>query len=107
MLPHSGNEYQETGFCSRCTDEFRAYEGKIMLKKGKKVEIDRVAQAVFDAGFSVRYLYADLLIDNSVTATGSCINYKGDQYVITNASNASSRRNRETDIHRKEIHVEK
>ena len=62
-------------------------EGKIILKKDKKADIEKIAQAVFDAGFSVRYLYADLLVDKSVTASTSCINYKGDQYVITNASN--------------------
>ncbi len=61
-------------------------EGKIILKKDKKADMEKIAQAVIDAGFSVRYLYADLLIDKSVIASGACINYKGDLYVITNAS---------------------
>lgn len=60
-------------------------EGKIMLKKNRKADIDKIAQAVVNAGFSVRYLQADLNIDNSVTTTGSCINYKGDEYVFTAA----------------------
>jgi len=60
-------------------------EGKIVLKKNKKADMDKIAQAVINAGFSVRYLQADLVVDNSVTSTGSCINYKGDQYVLTAA----------------------
>jgi len=60
-------------------------EGKIILRKNKKADIEKIAQAVFNAGFSVRYLQADLLVDNSVTTSGSCINIKGDQYVFTAA----------------------
>src|ERR1700744_1730275 len=54
-------------------------EGKIILKKDKKADMDKVAQAVVNAGFSVRYLQADLAVDNSITTTGQCFNYKGDQ----------------------------
>ena len=60
-------------------------EGKIILKKNKKADIDRIAQAVFDAGFSVRFLRADFTVDNSVATSGSCFNYKGDEYVFTQA----------------------
>ncbi len=58
-------------------------EGKIVLKKNKKADMDKIAQAVVNAGFSVRYLQADLNIDNSVSASGTCFNYNGDQYVLT------------------------
>lgn len=57
-------------------------EGKIILKKNKKADIDKIAQAVFDAGFSVRYLQADIMIDNSATETGTCFKYKGDEFVF-------------------------
>ncbi len=60
-------------------------EGKIVLKKNKKADIDKIAQAVVNAGFSVRYLQADLHVDNSVVTSGSCFNYNGDQYVFTDA----------------------
>ena len=60
-------------------------EGKVILKKNKKPDIERVAQAVFDAGFSVRYLRADLTIDHSVTQSGACFRYMGDQYVFAQA----------------------
>lgn len=55
-------------------------EGKILLKKDKKADMEKIAQAVIDAGFSVRYFDADLGIDGAVTLSGSCIVYKGDGY---------------------------
>jgi len=58
-------------------------EGKIILKKNKKADIEKIAQAVFDAGFSVRYLLADLMVDHSVTQTDKCFRYMGDEYVFT------------------------
>jgi hypothetical protein len=60
-------------------------EGKIILKKNKKADIEKIAQAVVDAGFSVRNLQADFNVDNSVTQSGACFNYKGDQYVFAQA----------------------
>ena len=63
-------------------------EGKIVLKKNKKTDMDKIAQAVVNAGFSVRYLQADLHVDNSVVTSGSCFNYNGDQYVFTDAPKA-------------------
>ena len=58
-------------------------EGKIILKKDKKPDMDKIAQAVINAGFSVRYLQADLMIDNSVAVSGQCFSYKGDAYEFT------------------------
>jgi cation transport ATPase len=58
-------------------------EGKIILKKNKKADMEKIAQAVTNAGFSLRYLNADLAVDNSVLASGQCFTYKGDQYVFT------------------------
>src|SRR5580658_4426424 len=60
-------------------------EGKIILKKDKKADMDKIAQAVVNAGFSLRYLQADLLVDNSVDVSGQCFNYKGDAYEFTAA----------------------
>jgi len=60
-------------------------EGKIILKKDKKADMDKIAQAVVNAGFSVRYLQADLMIDNSVAVSGQCFNYKGDAYEFNEA----------------------
>ena len=60
-------------------------EGKIVLKKDKKADMEKIAQAVVNAGFSVRYLTADLTINNSVTSSGACFTFKGDGYVFTDA----------------------
>jgi copper chaperone CopZ len=60
-------------------------EGKIMLKKNKKVDIDKIAQAVVNAGFSLRYLQADLMVDSSIARSGECFNYKGDAYEFAQA----------------------
>ena len=38
-------------------------EGKIYFKKNTKVEMDKIAQAVVDAGFSVRFLKAAFLFN--------------------------------------------
>ncbi len=45
--------------------------------------MEKIAQAVVNAGFSLRYLNADLAVDNSVSSSGQCFTYKGDQYVFT------------------------
>ncbi len=63
-------------------------EGKILLKKNKKADMEKIAQAVVNAGFSVRYLQADLVVDNSIAASGACFSYNGDQYVFTETPKA-------------------
>src|SRR5947207_1582573 len=42
-------------------------ERKITFKPNSKVDFEKIAQAVINAGFSVRYLSADITLDNSVT----------------------------------------
>src|ERR1700744_4870126 len=39
-------------------------EGKIFFKENKKVDIDKIAQAVVDAGFSVRTLKATIQMNH-------------------------------------------
>ena len=60
-------------------------EGKISIKKGKKADMGKIAQAVVDAGFSLRYLQADLTLDNSVNTAEPCFKYLGDEYVFIEA----------------------
>jgi len=57
-------------------------EGKVLLQKDKKVDMERIAQAVFDAGFSVRYVHADMNVDASFKESGGCYVYQGDGYVF-------------------------
>jgi copper chaperone CopZ len=60
-------------------------EGKIVLKKDKKPDMDKIAQAVINAGFSVRFLDADLVVGSLVAASGSCFSYNGDAFVFSQA----------------------
>src|SRR5271156_3885967 len=64
-------------------------EGKIFLKNGKKADMAKIAQAVFDAGFSVRYLQADLVLNNAISTADQCFNYQGDEYVFVQAHKQS------------------
>ncbi len=47
-------------------------DGKITFKKGAKVEVDKIAKAVVDAGFSVRSLKADMDMANLSVSKDYC-----------------------------------
>jgi copper chaperone CopZ len=55
-------------------------EGKIIFKDSVKIEIDKIAKAVTDAGFSVRYLHASFNFNNIPVSENFCWNYEGGQY---------------------------
>jgi hypothetical protein len=55
-------------------------EGKITFKPGAKVDVEKIAQAVVDAGFSVRYLLAGFVFDNTVVSKGFCYPYEESQF---------------------------
>ena len=57
-------------------------EGTVSLKKDKKADMEKIAQAIADAGFSARYLQADLRVANSIVIAGQCLSYQGDQYTF-------------------------
>jgi copper chaperone CopZ len=57
-------------------------EGKIYFSAIAKVDMDKVAQAVRDAGFSVRYLKAGFAFGKTA---GSCFTYRGDTYSLLHA----------------------
>lgn len=54
--------------------------GKISFKPDAKVDIEQIAQAVYNAGFSVRELQATMQFDGA--ATGQCSRIAGDTYVF-------------------------
>lgn len=59
-------------------------EGRIALKKNSKPDMDKIAQAVVNAGFSVRYLTADLLsagVASDLSSNG-CFVLNGDTYAF-------------------------
>ena len=55
-------------------------EGKIIFKKGSKVEIDKIAKAVVDAGFSIRSLYAGINVDQLKVMNDLCWAFENDNY---------------------------
>ena len=55
-------------------------EGKITFKPGAKIDIKKIAQAVFDAGFSVRYLNGGFTFDNVAINVNSCFPFDGNQF---------------------------
>lgn len=57
--------------------------GKISFKPDVRIEIERIAEAVYDAGFSVRGLQATIQFDG--TNTSHCIDISGDTYVFLKA----------------------
>ncbi len=59
-------------------------EGKILFKNGAQVNIDKIAQAVNDAGFSVRYLQASFTFDHIDLAPSGCFEFDKDNYVLIN-----------------------
>ena len=55
-------------------------DGKILFKKGAKVEIDKIAKAVNDAGFSLRSLYAGITVDQLKLGNDLCWVYENNNY---------------------------
>ncbi len=58
-------------------------EGKITFKPGAKVDVEKIAQAVVNAGFSVRYLSAGFVFPTTVVSKGFCYSYEGSQFQFT------------------------
>jgi len=57
---------------------------KYFFKKDTKVSIEKIAKAVKDAGFSVRYLSANFNFNNVSVSENFCWNYEGEQYDFEN-----------------------
>jgi copper chaperone CopZ len=61
--------------------------GTITFKTGAKIDIEKVAKAVINAGFSVRYLTAVFKTDNTITVSDNyCFAYGGDTYQFVKVS---------------------
>lgn len=54
--------------------------GIITFKKGMQVSVEKIAKAVKDAGFSVRYLKAEFQLTSQKVSNGSCFTYNNEQY---------------------------
>jgi hypothetical protein len=69
-------------------------EGIVFFKSGQKVDLDKVAQAVFDAGFAVRFIKMELDLSKN-TFSGNCINYEGNYFQVIGKQNNMLKSKRE------------
>ena len=55
--------------------------GKVIFKKGAKVDIEKIATAVSNAGFSVSFLRAQFQLHDSLNISENyCLNFEGSSY---------------------------
>ncbi len=54
--------------------------GTITVKQNAEANVDKIAKAVQEAGFSLRYLSASFSFNNLEVKTGSCFEYGGNVY---------------------------
>lgn len=57
-------------------------EGTITFKPNSKVNVDQIAKAIVNAGFSVRYLQASIPFNNVSISNGHCFANDGTNYVF-------------------------
>ena len=55
-------------------------QGKIIFKPGMKVYVEKIARAVEEAGFSVRYLTVDFIFENVTIQDGYCFLFENRLY---------------------------
>lgn len=59
-------------FISEVNMDLESTQARITFKPGLRVSVDRIARAVTDAGFSVRFLKGGLLVNNLDVKENSC-----------------------------------
>jgi copper chaperone CopZ len=59
-------------FVNEVKMDLESTEARITFKPGLRVSVDRIARAVTDAGFSVRFLKGGLLVNNLDVKENSC-----------------------------------
>ncbi len=58
----------------------RATTAKVVFKKGEKVDIEKLAMAVDNAGYSVGHLYASFMFDSVSVSEGTCFTHDNATY---------------------------
>ena len=71
-------------FVEKVEMELEKTEGKVFFKLDKKVEMDKVAQAVEDAGFSVRFLKAEFDFSTIKWEGDNCFRFENAWYQLQN-----------------------
>ena len=62
-------------------------QGKITFKPNAKVDIEKIAKAVVNAGFSVRYLNANFSFKNITVNNGYCYAFESKSYQFVKTEN--------------------
>ncbi|MGZ4033427.1 MAG: heavy-metal-associated domain-containing protein [Bacteroidia bacterium] len=78
---------RKLSFVDSVTMNLEHTEGKIIFKKGAKVEVDKIAKAVVDAGFSLRSLYAGVNFDHLKLSNDLCWMFDGNNYHFVKIAN--------------------
>ncbi len=73
-------QIRKLGFVKDVDMNLEHTDGKVVFKEQKKVDVNKIAQAVKDAGFSVRSLEAQFLFNHVNVSQGYCFDYQGDKY---------------------------
>ncbi len=63
--------------------------GKITFKPGAKVNMDKIAKAVSDAGFSMRFLKVNFTFNNLNVSDNFCFPFEGNNYQFIKTGNLS------------------
>ena len=66
--------------------ELARAEGTVFFKPGQKVDLDKVAQAVYDAGFAVRFIKLEMDLSKNMLS-GNCFNYEGNYFQVIGKQN--------------------
>jgi len=61
-------------------------EGQIFFKDNTNIDIAKIAKAVVDAGFSVRYLRGSYAVNNLSISPGNCIEVFGNKFVFVKSA---------------------
>lgn len=61
-------------------------DGYITFKKGEKVDVAKIAKAITDAGFSVRFIKLAFKFNNLNVINNYCYTFEGNNYQLVNFS---------------------
>lgn len=75
-------EIRKLDFVREVQMDLQHTQGKITFDPGTKVRIEKIARAVKEAGFSVRYLKADFSLDTAMLSGEDCLPFENRVYQI-------------------------
>jgi len=75
-------QLRKLGFVKDVDMNLEHTNAKVFFKEQKKVDVNKLAQAVRDAGFSVRSFEAAFSFNHVNVSSGYCFDYEGEKYQI-------------------------